>query len=233
MLRLALIDDEVLARKGLRQSLSGLPQVEIAWEAGSVAAAREKLSLDTPDALFLDIQMPGGDGFSLLDGLTSPPRVIFITAHAEFAVRAFDVQAVDYILKPVPKERLLAAISRLTGAGPTFLRGDRICFSTPQRTIVAKMESVEALLADGDFTRVRVTGEAELMIHRPIGEYERLLPCPPFLRVDRSVILNLDRIRLRERRSRNEEIVHLHGGWSPILLGRTGRARLLKALGAG
>src|SRR3984957_18836043 len=105
-----IIDDEPLARRELRRLLLEFPWVDIVGEAGQVVEAAEKIEVLTPELLFLDIQMPGGSGFDLLARLEHLPRVIFTTAHDEHAVRAFEVTALDYLLKPIDPARLAAAL---------------------------------------------------------------------------------------------------------------------------
>src|SRR5688572_13885852 len=107
-----IVDDEPLARARTRRLLEEIGGVNIVGEAGSVAEARRKLAPATPDVLLLDIQMPGEDGFALLEGLAPRPAVIFITAFDHYAVRAFEENAVDYLLKPFRRERLAEALER-------------------------------------------------------------------------------------------------------------------------
>jgi two-component system LytT family response regulator len=237
MLRVVIVDDERLARQGLRQLLADVSGVTVVGEADCVRMAGELIAREKPDAVFLDIQMPGADGFSLLESLEVRPAIVFVTAHAEHAARAFDVEAVDYLLKPVRPERLEAAVRRVRsglGDGQGFSEGyqpgDRICFRTPQRTIVVPLAAVAALEADGDFTRIHLPGIPPLMICHPLGAYEKVLPAPLFLRLDRSLIVNADRILGSERRSRDAANLLIAGVSVPFSLGRTAQARLKEYL---
>src|SRR5690606_18450790 len=148
MLRVILVDDERLARLGLRHLLAAHPEVEIVGEAARVSAAQELVREAKPDAVFLDIQMPGRNGFELLGGEAPAPKVIFFTAHAEHAVRAFDVHAVDYLLKPVSPARLADAVARLTAVvqqqedHTRYRPGDRLCLRTPQRTVITTQKNL-------------------------------------------------------------------------------------------
>jgi two-component system LytT family response regulator len=108
-----LVDDERLARSSLRALLAVHPEIVIVAEVPTVRQARERIEAERPDVVFLDIQMPGGGGFALLEQLHDPPAIVFVTAHDEFAIRAFEVNAVDYLLKPVEPERLARAVARL------------------------------------------------------------------------------------------------------------------------
>jgi two-component system LytT family response regulator len=235
-----LIDDERLARQALRGMLAPMADVEIVAEAADVASALEAVPRERPHALFLDVQMPRANGFDLLRGLDAPPKIVFVTAHSEHAVRAFDVDAVDYLLKPVRASRLAQAVARLREAcgiagvaerQPLGAR-DRVCLRHSGRTVVATLDRLLALEADGDFTRVFVAGEAPMLICQKLGAYERELPSPPFVRVDRSLILNVPAIARTHRQSRDEEQVWLDGLAEPFVLGRVARQRLKEALGA-
>jgi two-component system LytT family response regulator len=238
MLRVMLVDDERLARQALRQSLARMEEVELVAEADSVAAARVEFERTKPHAVFLDIQMPREDGFGFLCGIELPPKVVFVTAYSEHAVRAFEVEAVDYLLKPVRPKRLADAVARLREAcglndsgERSYGTNDRICLRTPGRTVVATLDKVAALEADGDFTRFFVAGETPIMICQKLGAYERTLPVPPFVRVSRSLMLNVDAFVRSQRLSRDEEQVWLAGLAEPIALGRAAQQRLREAMG--
>ena len=238
MLRVMVVDDERLARQALRQALARMEDVELVAEAESVAGAREAFARERPHAVFLDIQMPREDGFGFLRGIELPPKVVFVTAHSEHAVRAFEIDAVDYLLKPVRPKRLADAVSRLREAcglndsgERSYGANDRICLRTPGRTVVAMLDKVVALEADGDFTRFFVAGETPIMICQKLGAYERMLPAPPFVRVSRSLILNVNAFERSQRLSRDEEQVWLAGLPQPIALGRAAQLRLREALG--
>jgi len=233
MLRVALIDDEPLARQGLRHLLANHPGLQVIGEADCKDGALRLFRQEKPDAIFLDIQMPGATGFDLLEELEAPPKVVFVTAHANHAVHAFDLEAVDYLLKPVRPSRFAEAVRRIEhacqagqGERPAYTADDRICLRTPQRTLVAPLASIAALQADSDFTRIFLKDSPPLMICQPIGFYEKILPSPPFLRVDRSHLINRDAILHLERLSRDSALLHLTGIPGGLSLGRTAQARL-------
>jgi two-component system, LytTR family, response regulator len=236
MLRVMLVDDEKLARQGLRQLLAVHPEVEIVGEAGRALQAAEMLRDLRPEAVFLDIQMPGMNGFELL-ATVEAPKVVFVTAHSEHAVRAFEVHAVDYLLKPVHPARLAQAIRRLEEACSQqedttgYQRGDRICLRTPERTVVAALSEIAALHAEGDFTRIFIADQPPLLICRPLGSYEKILPSPPFVRLSRSLIVNLERITSATHPGREEVTLHFHGIPENFVLGRRPASRLRSFLG--
>ncbi|MFO1081354.1 MAG: LytTR family DNA-binding domain-containing protein [Reyranellaceae bacterium] len=234
-MRIVIVDDERLARQALRRLLAAHPDAEIVAEAETLAEAVQVIDTVTPDLVMLDIELGDGDGFEVLARLQRPPLVVFVTAYAEHAVEAFEVEAVDYLLKPVAPERLAESLTRATRQ--LLARGDGrpservIALRTPRQTLLAVPSDIVALRADGDFTHVLVAGQPALMIWRTLGHFETLLPSPPFVRLSRSLILNRDRVRRVESPSRAESRVTLEGLDEPLLLGRTASARLREELG--
>lgn len=228
-MRVLIVDDEPLARSAMRRLLAAHPAVEIVGEADSTQQAIAAIERTQPQLVFLDIELGGGDGFDLLAALERPPIVVFVTAYAEHAVEAFAVDAVDYLLKPVAPERLAESLARverqLAQAAPTAGSGV-IELRTPKRTVLAQPADIVALRADGDFTRVHVADQPEVMIWRTLAHFESLLPSPPFLRLGRSLIINRDRLRNIETQSRSSARVTLQGMAEPLILGRTAAARL-------
>jgi len=233
--RVLIVDDEPLARSAMRRLLAAHPAVEIVGEAESTAEALDAIERTQPQLVFLDIELGGSDGFDLLAALEQPPIVVFVTAYAQHAVEAFAVDAVDYLLKPVAPERLAESLARverqLTQAG---LSSESVVIElkTPKRTVLAHPAEIVALRADGDFTRVHVAGQAEVMIWRTLAHFESLLPSPPFLRLGRSLIINRDRLRNIGTPSRAEARLTLEGMAEPLVLGRAAAARLREALAA-
>ena len=234
-MRIVIVDDERLARQALRRLLAGHPEAEIVAEAETLAEAVQVIETVTPDLVLLDIELGGdGDGFDVLSRLQRPPLVVFVTAYAEHAVEAFEVAAVDYLLKPVAPERLaesLARAARRLDDGRGRAEEKVIALRTPRQTLLAVPSEIVALRADGDFTHVLVAGQPALMIWRTLGHFETLLPSPPFVRLSRSLIVNRDRVRRVESPSRAESRVTLEGLAEPLLLGRTATARLREELG--
>ena len=239
MLRVLIVDDEHLARQAMRRLLADHPEVEIVGEAEGVADALQAIELVKPQVVFLDIDLGGDDGFDLLAALERPPMVVFVTAYAEYAVEAFAVNAVDYLLKPVEPERLAEALSRAGGAlaaaapPPAGALKGVIALRTPKRTVMARPAEIVAVRADGDFTHVFVADQPALMMWRTLAHFEDVLPSPPFLRLGRSLIVNRDRLRRVETPSREIARIMLEGVAEPLTLGRAAAARLRKELGAG
>jgi len=241
MLRVVLCDDERLALQRLRQLLAPHTNFKIVGEASNKAAALKLIRRERPDALFLDIQMSGATGFDLLKALHPPPKTVMVTAYAKYALQAFDLEAIDYLIKPVTPQRFAQALHRLVTActkkaaiskTPYSLQ-DRICLRTPHQSMVVPIDSIPLLQADGDFTRIHIPNSAPLMICQPLGSYEKILPFPPFARIDRSHIINLNHITRLERKSRDEANLVLEGVKDKILIGRAAQLRLKDQLPKG
>jgi two-component system LytT family response regulator len=231
MLRVLIADDEPLARRALRRLLAPHADAAAVGEADSLARTLALAAELRPDLVLLDIELGDGDGFRLFAGLPHPPRVIFVTAHAEYAVDAFAVEAVDYLLKPVAQPRFdeaLARARRLLAAPPG--PAPPIELRTPSRLVRARPADILVIRAEGDFSHVHLDGQAPLMILRSLARFEALLPAPPFLRLGRSLIVNTDRIASLAARSRDEALLALHGLPDPIPLGRAAATRLRQSL---
>jgi two-component system LytT family response regulator len=219
-----IIDDEPLARRELRRLLLEFPWVDIVGEAGQVAEAAEKIETLTPELLFLDIQMPGGSGFDLLARLEHLPQVIFTTAHSEHAVHAFEVNALDCLLKPVEPERLAAALTRIKrGAGAQaalagapleqlFVRDGPRCWFIPLR-------EVRLFSADGNYVRL-LWGKLQPLLGRPLTLLEQRLDPKHFFRANRSQIINLDFIESVEVGINGRLHVQLRGGGPEVEISR-------------
>nr|WP_250152425.1 LytTR family DNA-binding domain-containing protein [Ancylobacter radicis] len=226
-----IVDDEPLARRALRRLLAPHADVDIVGEADSVAQSAELVGRFRPDLILLDIELAGGDGFDLLAAMEAPPRVVFVTAYAEYAVEAFTVEAVDYLLKPVAQERLDAALDRVRRLAAPVPKGVEVIeLRAPGRVVRCGPGDIVAVLAEGDFSHVHLADQPPLMILRSIGQFEEQLPSPPFLRLGRSILVNGDRIRSVDTRSRDDVRLALEGRAEPIVLGRAAAARLKQAL---
>ena len=234
-MRVLIVDDEHLARQALSRLLAGHPGVEIVGEAETIEQAVAAIGRLAPQLVFLDIELGGGDGFDVLAQLERPPMVIFVTAYAEYAVEAFEVNAVDYLLKPVSPERLaesLVRAERQLRLAPATGKPRVIALRTPKQTVLVPPAEIAALRADGDFTHVLLADQPEVMIWRTLSHFEELLPSPPFLRLGRSLIVNRERLRKIEASSRDSVNVTLEGVAEPMMLGRAAAARLREALAA-
>lgn len=201
-MKTAIIDDERLARVELRRLLARQADIEVCGEAANVTEALELCAREKPALLFLDIEMPGRNGFDLLEALPTPhPRVIFVTAYDEFALRAFEVNALDYLMKPVSAERLTAALARIRCPAPVadapaeesaleLREDDRVFVRDGDRCWFVSVSSIPLLEADGNHTRIHL-GEANPRIFRTLNSMEKRLPGRLFRRANRSQLVNL------------------------------------------
>ena len=199
-MRTLVIDDEPVARLEMRRLLKAHPEIDIIGEAENATTALELIANLKPDLLFLDIQMPGATGFDLLDAIPDPvPRIIFCTAYDAHALRAFEVNAADYLLKPVDPLRLSQALLRLTpktaphAAPPNeepLLESDRVLLKSESRSWFAPVRSIWLLTADGNYTHVHFDNH-KVLLNRSLQSLERRLPKALFFRASRSQIINL------------------------------------------
>lgn len=196
-----LIDDERLARNELRRLLKAHPEIEILGEAVDVEDALAKVAELKPDLLFLDIQMPGEDGFTLLEKLEPPlPLVIFTTAYDEFAVKAFEFNALDYLLKPVDPNRLVAALEKLRGrsAGgdaspaPThrLTLEDKVFVREGERCWFVPVKNIRLLESEGNYTRLYFDDQKP-QLFRSLTAMEERLDARNFFRANRKQVINL------------------------------------------
>ena len=200
-----LIDDERLARAELRLLLSAHPEIEIVGEADSVTSGLKLIEETHPDVIFLDINLRGESGFDLLEALPLPhPHVIFSTAYDEYALRAFEVNALDYLLKPVHPERLAAALERLpsiepgtpldaASGGQRLSRESRFFVRDGDRCWFVAVQTLYLIEAEGNYSRLHF-GQERALIYRSLSSLEKRLPEDLFLRANRSQIINCDYI---------------------------------------
>lgn len=219
------VDDEPLARQGLRQLLAAHADLRLVGEAGSVADALSLIAKTKPDVVFLDVEMADSSGFDLLRQLDRPPAVIFVSAHAAHAVEAFSVKAIDYLLKPVRPERLAAALARLplspqVRAAPERRDAAILQFKTGTRIVSARLTAIVALRAEGDYASVMLAGEPPLLVGRSLGELDADLPHPPFVRLGRSLVINRERLREVRHFGRNRTQLSFDGYPETIAIGR-------------
>lgn len=235
VLRVLIVDDEPPARKLLRSLLAEHPEIEVIGEAGDVTTAASMCAEQEPDLVFLDIQLPRVDGFGLLPLLKRPVKIVFVTAHDRHAVRAFEVNALDYLLKPVSPSRLATTLARVNlpeAPRPGLLLDtDQVALRGDSGLRIVPVRSITHIEAEDNYTRVHLLGGAPpALVRRPLSDWERSLPPAPFARVDRSLIVRLDAVKALRSESRDVTRLTLADLPEPILLGRRAAARLRKAL---
>jgi two-component system LytT family response regulator len=226
-----IIDDEPPARRELRRLLSGFPWVEVVAEAGNIGEAAKLIEMLSPELLFLDIQMPGGSGFDLLSRLEDVPQVIFTTAYDEHAVRAFKVDALDYLLKPIEPARLAESLARVKNAlaartprpeavlEQIFVRDGSRCWFVPLR-------EVRLLTSEGNYIRLS-WGKSQPLLGRALAALEQRLDPNRFFRANRRQIINLDFIDTVELGVNGRLHAQLRGGPEVEISRR--QARLFKS----
>lgn len=213
-----IIDDERLARNALKKKLEAFPEIEIVGEASNVINAVAAIEEHNPDLLFLDIQLYNETGFDILDKIKYDGKIIFVTAHDEFAIRAFEINAVDYILKPISHERLRNAIERLNSnekikeyKTDPFKYEDRILVMCGDRMKFVKLENVSHITALGDFSGINTSDGSEYLTSRSMNEWEDRLPGRYFMRIHRSTIINIEFIEKAEKWFNYSSLIKLKG----------------------
>ncbi|MGI8437811.1 MAG: LytR/AlgR family response regulator transcription factor [Chthoniobacterales bacterium] len=199
-----LVDDERLARSELRRLLRAHPEIEIIGEAANAAQATEKIHALKPELIFLDVQMPGKTGFELLADLPDAPRVIFTTAYDQYALKAFDFGALDYLLKPIEPARLARSLARLqadeettetTAAAHGVLgENDQVFLKDGERCWLVPVGDIRLLESEGNYARVYFA-ESRPLIPRSLQTLEARLDPQRFFRVSRQHIINLRFVR--------------------------------------
>jgi two-component system, LytTR family, response regulator len=224
--RALLVDDERLARAGLRHLLEEHQDVMVVGEAQNGEEAAQKIRRLQPDVVFLDVEMPGQGGLAMLDELEEVPPVVFTTAYQEYAVRAFAVSALDYLVKPIVPERLAAALDKVrkmtreSQSMPTrmrhvFLRDGKHCWIVPTYQI-RLLESV------GNYTRVHFASHSPL-IYKSLNNLESRLDPTVFFRASRSHIINLEEIKSVEPEAEGGLVVVLTSGARVMISRRQSR----------
>ena len=238
-----LIDDEPLSREIIKAYLKAYPQVEIAGECNDGFEGVKLIHQHKPDLLFLDIQMPKINGFEMLELIENPPAVIFITAFDEFALKAFEANAVDYLLKPVSEERFHKAMQKLLAQNYTSENTQKVLdtmASTPaqQNRIVVKTgtkvkiipaQDIILLEADDDFVKI-VTAEGQYLKNKTMSFYEQTLDPQQFVRVHRSYLINIQHITRIDPYQKETHLAILRDG-KQIPVSKTGYTKLKSILG--
>ena len=216
------IDDERLARKELISLLSQFPKIEIVGEAVNADDAQEKIEALKPEILFLDIQMPGKNGFELLESLDVVPKVIFTTAYDEYALKAFEVSALDYLLKPISKERLEEAIQKLLEseqaekkeeAEADYRLGlkDQVFVKDGDKCWFVRLSNVRLFESDGNYIKVYFDNYKP-MIHKSLNALDKKLDDRSFFRASRKHIINLSWVESIESWFNGGLLVKMKGG---------------------
>ena len=244
-LKAILVDDEELARGYLREFLAAHPEILVVAECANGFEAVKAIAETTPDLLFLDVQMPKLDGFEVLELIepSQAPVVVFVTAYDQYAMRAFDAHAVDYLLKPFSAERFERALERARArlgerripsevagdARPAGERPQRIVVKDGTRVHVIPIAKLDYVAAQDDYVALHSEGKSYLK-QQPIADLEALLDPACFVRIHRSAIVNLERVARIEPYGKESRLAILTDG-TRLPVSRSGYARLLEAMG--
>ena len=239
-LRVAIVDDEVLARAVLREYLSASADVDIVAECQNGFEAVKVVSELHPDLLFLDVQMPKLDGFEVLELVGRDVAVVFTTAYDQYALRAFEVHAVDYLLKPFSAERLAGALGRarerlqrgerlpvqeiVSEARASAAPAGRVLVRDGSRVHVLSIEKIDYVQAQDDYVSFRCEGK-DYLKDQTLAQLEAALDPAKFVRIHRSYLLNLDRLARVETDARENRLAILSDG-RKLPVSRSGYARL-------
>ncbi len=242
--RVVIVDDEPHARTKLRRFIEEDGRARVVAEAANGVEAVRAIETERPDLVLLDVQMPEMDGFQVLEALdVDPPRVIFVTAHDTHAVRAFEVRALDYLLKPVDRARFTAALDRALEAADTShdalealaelprerRRLDRFLVRGRGRMLLAPAGDVAWIAAAGNYAELHIGPDAYL-VRGTLQELETRLP-PSFVRIHRGTIVNLDHVKQLHSWSHGDLLVEMRDG-TELRLSRRYRDRLEGVFGA-
>ena len=242
-LRVIIVDDEEPARAALRADLDAIGSVEIVAECANGFEAVKAVSDAKPDLLLLDVQMPKLNGFEVLELLGSDVPVIFVTAYDEFALKAFEVHAVDYLLKPVGRARLAAALERAkaretsAAVSPAALKDtarpagaplERVVIRDGAQVHVIAVDAIDYVEAQDDYVAFR-TGGKMLLKEQTLGQLEGQLDPRRFVRIHRSYLLNIDRLRRVELYAKDSRVAILTDG-TRLPVSRAGYQRLQQLL---
>lgn len=252
-LRVLIVDDEPLARGKLRGLLLKEPDIEIVGEAGDGRGALEQIAAHQPDLVFLDVQMPELDGFGVMSELPADarPAVIFVTAHDQFALKAFEIHALDYLLKPFDRERLQKSLGRarqqlaapaagaelqnqlsalLAGLNrPAPAAPDRLAIKSSGRIIFVNTADIEWVEAADNYVKLHV-GKIEHLMRETMGAIEQRLAAAGFVRISRSLIVHPRAVRELQPLFHGDQAVILRDG-TRLTMSRTHREALDKLVG--
>lgn len=241
-LRVVIVDDEEPARLALRAALSSLPDVTIVGESAHGFDAVKTVAEVKPDVVLLDVQMPKLDGFEVLELIGPDVPVVFVTAYDEFALKAFEVHAVDYLLKPVAPERLLTALNRVRervrpAPGIAALRAaarrpgeflERVVIRDGAHVHVVPVDKIDYVEAQDDYVAFR-TGGKLLLKEQTMADVEASLDARRFVRIHRSYVLNVERLSRVELYAKDSRVAILNDG-TKLPVSRSGYQRLQQLL---
>jgi two-component system, LytTR family, response regulator len=236
-LKSIIVDDERLARVNLKKLLLPHPEIEVAGEASSCEGALELISLHKPQLIFLDIQLSGETGFDLLELIDNSIKIVFVTAYDEYAIRAFEVNAIDYLLKPVNPERLKISIERVINrekaqknAAKSYEYSDSIYVRLNNYSSrFIKISSITFIEPVGNYSKIVTIEGKHCLVLKTLKQWQEELPDNNFVRIHRSSIVNIEHVDHIETDSNTQHRAFLKNIAEPLEVSRR-YAKKLKAL---
>ncbi len=237
MVKAIIVDDERLARVNMRTLLAPYPEIEIAGEAGSCESALELIRLHKPQLIFLDIQLSGETGFDLLELINNSIKIVFVTAYDEYAIRAFEVNAIDYLLKPVNPERLKVSIERVLNGGKmqkseakSYEYSDSIYVRLNNyASRFIKISTITFIEPVGNYSKLVTTEGKHCLVLKTLKQWQEELPDNNFVRIHRSSIVNIEHVERIEKKSNTRHRAYLKNIPEPLEVSRR-YAKKLKSL---
>lgn len=237
ILKAVIIDDEWLVRAELKLMLAAHPELVLVGEAANVTQAIPLIQATSPEAIFLDIQMPGGSGFDLLEQIETAAKIIFITAYDKYALRAFEVNALDYLLKPISKERLAKAVKKLAtnepAQAPVISKveyDDAVYVLVNGALKFLKLSLLKCIMAEGNYSYIYYDDKPRALVGKTLQEWEELLPEKYFVRIHRSAIINFAHVQRVKKRKNYTQEVYVAGVETPFIMSRRYAAQLKRLL---
>ena len=231
-----IVDDERLARKDLISLLSEFNNISVVKEVDNITSAKNAIEKYKPDVVFLDIQMPGESGFDLISQINTNAKIIFVTAFDEFAIRAFEVNALDYLLKPINPERLREAINRLEKSTEInnlniLNYDDHLLLNINSNLRFIKINSIVTISSAGDYSSILTSDKKKGLTLKTLKEWETRLPEKHFCRIHRSHIINLNYLDRLEEWFKNSYKVYMKNMSEPLEMSRRYVSKLKDQLG--
>ena len=228
-----LIDDETTARADLRAKLAEHPHVTIVAEAATMHSARALLARPDYELVFLDIQLIGGTSFDLVPLVRPEARIVFVTAYDAYALRAIEINALDYLLKPVAPLRLAESLRRLgamrppaeepgaeTAPAAALRLDDKVYLQGGRRARFAPVAEISLIAAQDNYSEVWLIDGAKILVRRSLAQWEQILPTTHFMRVHRTLIVNLARVTRYERDADEHTLLYVEGATEPAAASR-------------
>ena len=240
MLKVIAVEDDQIAHDELVRQIKMHRDLELVGSTRLYREAQRMIHELRPDAAFLDIELAGHNTMSLIENVTNPPMLVFVTAHSRYAVKAFDLAAIDFLIKPLSAARFAATVRRLQEAAhlsSRILTAANQLFDVPVVTVNSrqsvqriKSTEIQALIADAYCTRLLLKSGGSVLAGQSLGKLLSKLPSPPFVRLTRSLVLNLQAVKQVQSMQASKVTVLLDGQAEPLELGRAATQALRKVL---